>query len=679
MKPIMIMVLAWCCTPALNGQTQASVTVHLERELGPLNRLLFGANQAAFQDASPRYRDRGAGIWDPGSQTVVAEYAAAARACGLSLARWPGGCSGHAWNWKETVGPVDRRPQQAFGLPEFMAWCQEAASTACITVGAYWGTEKDAADLVEYLNAPNNGTNPNGGTDWAAVRAADGHATPYGVVWFEVDADAWHGDHAAAAGSPVRQSLSPDQYAERYLRCREAMRAVDPQVRLGAAVPASVETWNLPVLEKIGGRMDFAVTRFVLPHWQGDTSPDQSQALLQASLASAAQVQARWERLNALVEETCGRTDLTWVITELGNDYLQEQPVPYRHTLAAALGQAEMLRVLMDPRQRIVGAAARGFANGEWGMLQGYLHQKEPLRRQALAMVYELYAQHLGETRLDATVSSATWSFVGAADVLPRSGATPVGLTETAELLTPAAGWVIQSLPRVPQRAKGTFLVVEFPGRDLDYRHATVTLPAKAGAWYRISGMLKTDALTGNSGARFEVGDGRTGPLAKPVVASHAVLGASDWTEVQVDYHAPTDAEKLVISARRSGSNGGPDAVSGKAYYRLFSVREVTPPNYGAVPDLTALAARRKDGRITALLLNTNADREQTVTLGITGAALKVTAQAQVWLLTGPTLWANNLGREDAVRLSMPPSQRVDNGWTFQLPKHSMAAVEITP
>ena len=139
------------------------------------------------------------------------------------------------------------------------------------------------------------------------------------------------------------------------------------------------------------------------------------------------------------------------------------------------------------------------------------------------------------------------------------------------------------------------------------------------------------------------------------------------------------DAEKLVISARRSGSNGGPDAVSGKAYYRLFSVREVTPPNYGAVPDLTALAARRKDGRITALLLNTNADREQTVTLGITGTGLKVTAQAQVWLLTGPTLWANNLGREDAVRLSMPPSQRVDNGWTFQLPKHSMAAVEITP
>ena len=36
----------------------------------------------------------------------------------------------------------------------------------------------DAADLVEYCNAPNNGSNPNGGTDWAAVRAQNGHPQP---------------------------------------------------------------------------------------------------------------------------------------------------------------------------------------------------------------------------------------------------------------------------------------------------------------------------------------------------------------------------------------------------------------------------------------------------------------------------------------------------------------------
>jgi hypothetical protein len=36
-----------------------------------------------------------------------------------------------------------------------------------------------AADWVEYCNAPYDGSNPNGGTDWAAQRAADGSPDPY--------------------------------------------------------------------------------------------------------------------------------------------------------------------------------------------------------------------------------------------------------------------------------------------------------------------------------------------------------------------------------------------------------------------------------------------------------------------------------------------------------------------
>ena len=50
------------------------------------------------------------------------------------------------------------------------------------------GSAADAADLIEYLNAPADGdvTNPNGGVDWAEVRAANGHPKPYGVTRFEI-------------------------------------------------------------------------------------------------------------------------------------------------------------------------------------------------------------------------------------------------------------------------------------------------------------------------------------------------------------------------------------------------------------------------------------------------------------------------------------------------------------
>jgi hypothetical protein len=43
------------------------------------------------------------------------------------------------------------------------------------------GNPRDAADLVDYLNAENDGANP-----WAALRAANGHPEPYNIKNFEI-------------------------------------------------------------------------------------------------------------------------------------------------------------------------------------------------------------------------------------------------------------------------------------------------------------------------------------------------------------------------------------------------------------------------------------------------------------------------------------------------------------
>ena len=47
------------------------------------------------------------------------------------------------------------------------------------------GSAQDAADLVEYLNAP-AGSNPGGGVAWADIRKENGHAEPYNVRYFEI-------------------------------------------------------------------------------------------------------------------------------------------------------------------------------------------------------------------------------------------------------------------------------------------------------------------------------------------------------------------------------------------------------------------------------------------------------------------------------------------------------------
>lgn len=650
----------------------ARVTVYGNRDLGTVNRYLTGTGVSGASDG------RAGGLWDPEGRQPVPEVMAAAGTCGLRLARWPSGCLAHTWNWKEAVGPAERRPGHAFGLPEFLRWCQAAGALPIITLGAWAGDHQDAADLVEYLNAPNDGANPNGGTDWAAVRAADGQVVPHGVIWFEFDGLAYHGNDAVP-GQPVRERIAPEDYARRYLKMRRAMRGVDSAIRLGAAVPLGVDTWNRAVLEEAGDDMDIAVTTLQLPAWTGDASPEQSRLLLQASLASGAQVADAFERANALVAATCGRRDLPWLVIDWGNAFVQEKPVPYRHTLAAALGQAEQLRVMMDPRHRVALAALRPFVGQEWSPITGRGDRNEPLRSQALALVMELYAQHLGDMQIASEVACETWDFAGAAGVLPRQGQAQPGATEGEELLGRGATWTVTTLPEVPHRCRGTLLDVHFPGKDLDYHHATVRLPAAPGQWYRVRGMLRTSDLTGGSGICLQVGAERRAGDDLGHVFSHDLVGSSDWTEVTVDYRTPNETEALAITARRRRPEAGAGPVSGQASYRLLSVNTLTPANFGAVPCVTAIAARRRHGPLTVLLTNTGLDREQAVTVAIEGVSLQTTAEARVRLLTGLQPWSTNLGRDDGVRLWMRTPTRAGSTWTLTLPPHSLAALEIVP
>ena len=232
---IVTVTLTCLMTPA-SAADSAHIEVRPGEETGPVNRLIFGNNMVAYQygtwrAARPDYSDRGAGIWDPDRRRPVPEYVKLARQAGLSVSRWPGGCGTHNYHWKLTVGPLEKRPKQKFGLPEFLTFCEQTASVPILTVAVYWGTAADAADLVEYLNGPNDGSIPNGGTDWAAIRAGDGHAEPYNVVWFEYGNESNHGEHRPTEGRTEKRKVPADEYARSCLKYQSAMKAVDPHVK----------------------------------------------------------------------------------------------------------------------------------------------------------------------------------------------------------------------------------------------------------------------------------------------------------------------------------------------------------------------------------------------------------------------------------------------------------------
>ncbi len=152
---------------------------------------IFGINH--------RYAFNGYGSFDPDEMKVKEEFQELYEEAGFGSIRYPGGTISNLFQWKTTLDSVGRKKQihgfynnsgqggiePNFGIKEIADFAEEVDSEIVYVYSLGRGSVQDAQDLVEYLNAE-VGTNPNGGIDWAAVRAQNGHAEPYNVRYFEI-------------------------------------------------------------------------------------------------------------------------------------------------------------------------------------------------------------------------------------------------------------------------------------------------------------------------------------------------------------------------------------------------------------------------------------------------------------------------------------------------------------
>ncbi len=185
---------------------------------------------------------------------------------GPTIIRYPDGLGANNFDWKAGIGPVEEREPdydgkgvpQVFGTDEFLQYCEDLGAEAILVVnvsvaGKRPGNVQDAADWVEYCNAPNDGSNPGGGIDWAARRAANGHKEPYNVRYWELG----------------NEDLYPswEDYAARVRAYSAAMKAIDPTIKIGAICTGGgidsvfqqkqwIEYHGL-MLEKAGDAFDF--------------------------------------------------------------------------------------------------------------------------------------------------------------------------------------------------------------------------------------------------------------------------------------------------------------------------------------------------------------------------------------------------------------------------------------
>jgi alpha-N-arabinofuranosidase len=170
--------------------------------------------------------------------------------------RWPGGNFVSGYNWRDGIGDRDRRPPRKnpawkgvehndFGLDEFMAFCRLLGAEPYITVNSGLG---DAQSAVEELQYANGGAD----TPLGKLRAANGHAEPYGVRWWGIGNEMY--------GNWQLGHMPLEEYTKKHNQFAEAMRAVDPSIRLVAVGEAG--NWSEAMMRQCADHMDLVSEHF---------------------------------------------------------------------------------------------------------------------------------------------------------------------------------------------------------------------------------------------------------------------------------------------------------------------------------------------------------------------------------------------------------------------------------
>ena len=177
---------------------------------------------------------------------------------GVTKIRYPGGNFLSGYNWKNGIGPKEKRPvkldlawqtteSNQFGTDEFMKWCKKVGCEPMMAVNLGSGTPMEAAELVEYCNHA-------GKTDLTEQRKQNGSAQPYNVkLWClgnEMDAETQIGH------------VDAKQYAQKAKEAAKLMRFVDKDLKFivcgsCSTVAPTFPDWDREVLEIVYDKVDY--------------------------------------------------------------------------------------------------------------------------------------------------------------------------------------------------------------------------------------------------------------------------------------------------------------------------------------------------------------------------------------------------------------------------------------
>jgi alpha-N-arabinofuranosidase len=350
-----------------------------------------------------------------------------------SVVRWPGGCFADSYNWRDGIGPKDKRPRTTnfwrdapewpkgapdgpwkydtnqFGTDDFLRFCKLTGAQPYIAANLRSLPAKDFYEWVEYCNSPA------GATTLGDLRAVNGERDSAKVRFWGIGNESW-----GCGGN-----FTPEEYAAEYRRFTAwAPRYGVDLAFIGAGPNGGDLEWTRRFFTKLNERRALgAMWGWAMHHYSWNVSSGRTTDWFQGKGDAVNYPDEEWyemlreaDKMDGLISEcwnVMGEVDrnhrIKLVVDEWGTWFKPGSEVNNTHLLGqqSTIRDAVLAGLTLDTfhrhAEKIGMAAIAQLVN----CLQAlFLAHEDKFVLTPTYHVFDMYAAHQGKTSLRTVVST---------------------------------------------------------------------------------------------------------------------------------------------------------------------------------------------------------------------------------------------------------------------------------
>ena len=244
---------------------KGTIKIDLERRIGNIHPFIYGQflSRRKWVATEALYNP---GHEDAGPDGIRKKVFGAIDEVHTPIIRWPGGCTGTSYQWKEGIGPQQNRENtidahfgydvnNGFGTAEFVQFCRRLKAEPQINVSTGIAGLQEALEWIEYCNYAGN-------SKWANLRRKHGYEKPFDVKYWQIGNEDY-------AEWEINQKTGYDNS----MQVREWAKAIKKMDRrlhvLGVGGPPNNKDWDVELLNNAWDYIDFITAH---RYWSFDAS-----------------------------------------------------------------------------------------------------------------------------------------------------------------------------------------------------------------------------------------------------------------------------------------------------------------------------------------------------------------------------------------------------------------------